>query len=477
NFPEEYRGDFYSGNVMTSRINRNKPEYHGSTIKAIEQPDFLTTSDPWFRPVDIHLGPDGAMYILDFYNRIIGHYEVPLPHPGRDRTSGRIWRVVYKGDDPKTKSAKTPANLAELNNERLLQHLSEQPNDLRALSLLRDRGPQALQTVRNAWDKLSSQKIVRHILWLLDSNDALTADDLLRTEFRGSPWDMTHVMKILAERQEWDDNQREFALRWLTHGQMFVARAAADAVGRHPRPDQILTLLARYQATAVADNHLRHTIRMAIRDHVAALPSAAALDELKLSDTHLGEVASVCVSVPTATGAAILLRYLETHDDNLTEYLQHVARYADTAVIPDVVRIGRQKAAADLDLQAQIIQSLADGLRQRRSVDAAELNRWAEEVATRLLMSDDDDRLPWTAIPIEGLPESENPWVTAPRPSRDGDKISLFFSSLPRGEQRTGIYRSGTFELPEKLSFWCAGHSGRPPAQMNEGNYVRLRDA
>ena len=44
NFPEEYRGDFYSGNVMTSRINRNKPEYHGSMIKAIEQPDFLTTT-------------------------------------------------------------------------------------------------------------------------------------------------------------------------------------------------------------------------------------------------------------------------------------------------------------------------------------------------------------------------------------------------------------------------------------------------
>src|SRR4029453_16242400 len=88
-----------SGNVMTSRINRNKPEYHGSTIRAIEQPDFLATSDPWFRPVDLQVGPDGALYILDFYNRIIGHYEVPLPHPGRDRTSGRIWRVVYKGDE------------------------------------------------------------------------------------------------------------------------------------------------------------------------------------------------------------------------------------------------------------------------------------------------------------------------------------------------------------------------------------------
>ena len=37
------------------------------------------------------------MYVADFYNRIIGHYEVPLTHPGRDRRRGRIWRVVYTG--------------------------------------------------------------------------------------------------------------------------------------------------------------------------------------------------------------------------------------------------------------------------------------------------------------------------------------------------------------------------------------------
>jgi putative heme-binding domain-containing protein len=48
---------------------------------------------------------------------------------------------------------------------------------------------------------------------------------------------------------------------------------------------------------------------------------------------------------------------------------------------------------------------------------------------------------------------------------------------LPKGEQRTGIYRSAAFELPAKLSFWCAGHSGFPDKPLNDGNYVRLRDA
>ncbi|MBF8254106.1 MAG: membrane-bound dehydrogenase domain protein, partial [Deltaproteobacteria bacterium] len=98
-WPAEFHGNIFVGNVMTSRANRDRLEFHGSSPQAIELDDFVKTDDPWFRPVDQQLGPDGAFYIADFYNRIIGHYEVPLQHPGRDRERGRLWRVVYKGAD------------------------------------------------------------------------------------------------------------------------------------------------------------------------------------------------------------------------------------------------------------------------------------------------------------------------------------------------------------------------------------------
>src|SRR3546814_11596901 len=91
-FPEEYPNDFVIGGVVACRVYRNSATYNGSSPVGKMEPDFLLSEDPWFRPVDIKLGPDGALYVADFYNRIIGHYEVSLDHPGRDEVRGRIWR-------------------------------------------------------------------------------------------------------------------------------------------------------------------------------------------------------------------------------------------------------------------------------------------------------------------------------------------------------------------------------------------------
>ena len=99
-FPASFRNCAYIGDVVTNRLVRFKIEWHGSSPKG-SMDYFLKCDDPWFRPVAITLGPDGALYIADFYNRIIGHYEVPLDHPGRDRERGRIWRIVYKGPEGK----------------------------------------------------------------------------------------------------------------------------------------------------------------------------------------------------------------------------------------------------------------------------------------------------------------------------------------------------------------------------------------
>jgi putative heme-binding domain-containing protein len=71
------------------------PEGAGYTSK--EQPELIKTSHPAFRPIDVKMGPDGAIYIADWYNPIIQHGEVDFRDPRRDVSHGRIWRVTAKG--------------------------------------------------------------------------------------------------------------------------------------------------------------------------------------------------------------------------------------------------------------------------------------------------------------------------------------------------------------------------------------------
>ena len=104
-FPQGFRDSVFICNPVNCSVHHDRLKQVGSTFLIDTQPDFITCDDGWFRPVDLTVGPDGALYVADFYNCIIGHYEVPLDHPRRDRTHGRVWRVVYKGMEGRIRSA------------------------------------------------------------------------------------------------------------------------------------------------------------------------------------------------------------------------------------------------------------------------------------------------------------------------------------------------------------------------------------
>src|ERR1051325_8924736 len=153
-WPAEFRNNTFIFIVMTSRVNRDRLVFNVSVPSAHELDDFVKCDDPWFRPVDNQLGPDGAFYIADFYNRIIGHYEVPLTHPGRDRERGRIWRVVYRGADGSLKLHERKLDLTQASAEELVHELAD-PNltwRLLAMNQLCDRlGVAAVSALKNAF--------------------------------------------------------------------------------------------------------------------------------------------------------------------------------------------------------------------------------------------------------------------------------------------------------------------------------------
>jgi len=97
-FPEEFRGNLMVTNCIGFLgIMRYKIEDNGGTLKGTELEPILVSTDPNFRPVDVKTGPDGAIYVCDWQNPIIGHMQHNLRDPSRDREHGRIYRITYKG--------------------------------------------------------------------------------------------------------------------------------------------------------------------------------------------------------------------------------------------------------------------------------------------------------------------------------------------------------------------------------------------
>ena len=95
--PENWRGSLLASDFRANRTVRYELQKKGSGYTAKEVQTVLRSSHRSFRPVDIKMGPDGAVYVVDWYNSIIDHGEVDFHHPSRDKAHGRIWRLVAKG--------------------------------------------------------------------------------------------------------------------------------------------------------------------------------------------------------------------------------------------------------------------------------------------------------------------------------------------------------------------------------------------
>jgi putative heme-binding domain-containing protein len=123
-FPEANQGNLLVANVIGFQgILQYKISDRDSSFAGTEVEPILSSSDPNFRPSDVKVGPDGAIWFIDWQNPIIGHLQHNLRDPNRDRTHGRVYRVTCEGR-PLSKSPKIAGEPVE----KLLELLKE-PED------------------------------------------------------------------------------------------------------------------------------------------------------------------------------------------------------------------------------------------------------------------------------------------------------------------------------------------------------------
>ena len=258
-FPEEYYGNIFTGDVSGNLVHRDviiplddSPTFVASRDESELDSEFLASTDPWFRPVNFTVGPDGYLYVIDMYRQ---HIETPLSIPedlkedmdflnGIDR--GRIYQIKpTNAQVPETASPnlkqKEPQELAAL-----LAH----PNRwwrLQAQRLLLERqDPSIVPTLKTMLKEHQDPRTRLHALYVLEGLNAL--DDALveRAMTDAHPGVREHGVR-LAERFPTCLPQ---LLKSAEDPSAQVAFQASLSLGEFSDQDEVVSALAR-----VAEQH------------------------------------------------------------------------------------------------------------------------------------------------------------------------------------------------------------------------------
>ncbi len=179
-FPDDMQGDFLLANVIGDRmILQHSMTEEGSGFSGKEKTPLVYCDDGNFRPIEIQLGPDGALYIVDWHNALIGHLQHNLREPYRDHTHGRIWRVTCK-DRPLL----TPPAIAGEPVATLLDLLKEPEyrTRYRVRRELAERDSQEVAAAVRTWLKQLDQKDQDYelyrmeALWMLQTHNIIDAE-------------------------------------------------------------------------------------------------------------------------------------------------------------------------------------------------------------------------------------------------------------------------------------------------------------
>ncbi len=328
-FPSPWDETFFIANPIVNAVQSIRARRDSNAPSDIElerAADFLISADKNFRPIAIHFGPDRCLYIVDWYNPIISHNEVPRDHPDRNRTSSRIWRIRHESQRrtaPIDVSQAASADLVALLGSdstwaaRAAWHqivdrgAVELEPRLRALA--GDAAAQSEARVLSLWSigdlGLASVTLVDSLLE--DSDYAVRRE---ATRLAGTlEVDTAQLVQLLARAPlEQDPRVRLEAIAVLSSLEELTPSATALLLRfLRPVPDGPMVRLAqnnREVPTGAASDILfeRSLVRIALEDHPEAVPAVLASDAGRALDAETRLYALLCTgTVEGARGLAL----------------------------------------------------------------------------------------------------------------------------------------------------------------------------
>jgi len=294
-FPPEWQGVMLSGGYINNSVWALDIHDDGAGFKITDREPLIRSTHGSFRPVDVKLGPDGAIYICDWYNPIIGHYQASFRHPDRDKAHGRIWRVTYKGR-PLVK----PPQIAGATVEALLENLKSPERWVREQSKreLAGRPTEEVVKVARAWwpkvgksgvppdatgldptpagqaGRLTSERTLVEALGVFAAHETPEYDLLRKLDDAKNPDARAYLAGLVARWADRHDGGLKFLPIFATDEDLRARVAAIVAAGNLPSIESVGVVIL-----ALFDEPSDKSIRLAVRSALTALqPQVDALN-------------------------------------------------------------------------------------------------------------------------------------------------------------------------------------------------------
>jgi putative membrane-bound dehydrogenase-like protein len=213
-YPEEYVGKVMMGNIHDNAVHADRLTPKGSSFVASEWKDFLRSDeDGWFRPVSQQVGPDGNLWIADWYDKYPCYQNAQADPGGVDREYGRIWRVVHVGETdgrPVSSRADRGMDLAQLSSKQLAGLLGDDNIWFRKMArrLLSERGSETFgrsglhpdTPVHRVFKEGADVSARLNGLWTLHAMGLLREGDLFDAAQDKAPAMRAWAARLIGER-------------------------------------------------------------------------------------------------------------------------------------------------------------------------------------------------------------------------------------------------------------------------------------
>ncbi|WP_020466888.1 PVC-type heme-binding CxxCH protein [Singulisphaera acidiphila] len=396
--PESWSGSIVASDFRGNRVCRFVISEDGAGYASREQPELIKTKHMAFRPIDAKMGPDGAIYIADWYNPIIQHGEVDFRDPRRDHTRGRIWRVTAKGrplvERPKLVGASTEALLTAL----------KTPEDWtrqNARMVLKERGKSIVPALKDWVTKLDThdpdaehQRL--EALWTYQAINEVEPDLLAALLRSSDPRVRAAATRVASQWQTRLSDPIAIMAQQVSDDHPRVRLEAVRALGRFPTTQAVA--LAMSALDRPIDRFLDYALWLTARELAPTwLPEVqAGRFDFKGQVSHLVFALQANGSSGVVKPLVESLRAAKIPKEQVSAVLTTVATLGDPSDLAMVLDLAIEGGSSTHGQRGTLLETLAKAARQRKVQPSGDLNRVAP------LLNDKDDAISGAAAAAAG---------------------------------------------------------------------------